>query len=140
MRSKSNPPAGADDIALPLGKTNVANRYLARASALPAKKEQRRMSPVEDLAVLNPSLVPLLRDVEAIRNAVRLHHGGLERVPQDLHERLAGVEAAIRDIRAENKICDAERMALRADLENLKLRLLSGNTQPNTEPSAPPPP
>lgn len=97
---------------------------------------------VDDLATLNPSLISLAEaeaSLGALQRALVLR---AEASPEAVQARLANIEASIRAIRAENKVCDAERMALRVDLKSLERQVFGGYPAPSapSEPLLSPPP
>ena len=79
---------------------------------------------VDDLAQLNPAFITV-PEAEASLHALRqlLAAKPAEASGGAVEARLAALEDAVRRIREENKVCDAERAALRIDINELKARL-----------------
>ena len=79
---------------------------------------------VDDLAQLNPAFITV-PEAEASLHALRqlLAAKPAEASGGAVEARLSALEDAVRRIREENKVCDAERAALRIDINELKARL-----------------
>ena len=94
---------------------------------------------VDDLAQLNPAFITV-PEAEASLHALRqlLAEKPAEASGGAVEARLAALEDAVRRIREENQVCDAERAALRIDINELKARLGAPYRRP--APSAPPAP
>ena len=95
---------------------------------------------VDDLAQLNPAFITV-PEAEASLRALRQL---LAAQPAEASSgsavgaRLAALEDAVRRIREENEVCDAERKALRIDIDELKAQLVAPAPPSYAPPSAPP--